>query len=159
MGSGKTTIGRQLATHYSLPFIDCDECIASEENISISELFRTKGEAYFRDKETQLIRTLKSKSPHIISTGGGMILSQVNQDYLTQMGHIIYLHADFDTLRSRLQKCTNRPLVGQKTSHELETMYLKRLPLYRHLARIEFDTASSPIASILKRIYTHLKDI
>ena len=159
MGAGKTTIGGHLAAHYSLPFIDCDAEISAEEKMSISEIFATKGEAYFRDKETQLLRTLKSKSPHIISTGGGMVLSKANQAYLTQMGYIIYLHANFDAIRSRLLiGKNNRPLFNQQDPSELQSMYLKRLPLYRHLASIEFDTTATTIVSTLKTIYTHLKE-
>ena len=110
MGSGKTTVGRELSKELDKPFIDMDEEIEKMENITISEIFKINGEKYFRDIETNFLKSFKD-TDSIISTGGGVILKEENTKLLKQLGKIIFLHADINHILNNLKEDDSRPLL------------------------------------------------
>lgn len=111
MGAGKSAIGTALAERLSVPFLDSDSEIVKASNQSIAEIFETYGEAFFRDKEMQVIARLLTDEPGILSTGGGAYLRAENQDLIAEHGVAVWLKADLELLWSRVAHKDTRPLL------------------------------------------------
>ena len=114
MGSGKTYIGKKLAAQLNIPFIDSDSAIEHIEQLSIPDIFSTKGEAYFRTKEKEFIQSLFSpeKKNFVMATGGGLPCYNNLMESLNQLGTTIYLNCSVDTLFNRLRnEQIQRPLL------------------------------------------------
>ena len=141
MGSGKTTIGKKLSKILGLPFIDTDTLIEEKEKRTISEIFTESGEDYFRKIEAQVLRDVLDAPPFVISTGGGIVLSQENRELIRQKAIPIFLYAKIDTLIERLSHATDRPLLeGDTLKNRLKTIWNKRKALYEGFEnRIDTD--------------------
>ena len=111
MGAGKTAIGSALATKLGVGFLDSDAEIEAASNMSIAEIFERFGEAFFREKEGQVIARLLNGPPVILSTGGGAFLQRENRDVISRDGVAIWLDADLELLWSRVRHKTTRPLL------------------------------------------------
>lgn len=148
MASGKTTIGQALAAKLNRRFIDMDDEIVQEEGRSINEIFAADGEKYFRMLETKKARQLGLKSNLIISTGGGCVLHTENLDYLRQNGIIIFLDADFDVIKSRLeQAAATRPLLQNQNTEQIYKRFVSRRPFYENCDdKIHITADKSPDA-------------
>jgi shikimate kinase len=146
MGSGKSTVGKILAQKLNYRFFDTDVLIEKVAGRLIPEIFATKGEDYFRDLETQILKEVSAYRSSAIATGGGIIQKPINWSYLRQ-GLIIWLDVDLEILKKRLSQDTNRPLAGK-----LESLLEKRHSLYS-LAdlRIQCQTQQTPeqVANII----------
>ena len=110
-GSGKSTVGRQLARRLQLPFSDSDHVIEQQLGCSIREYFEREGEERFRDVEESVIDELTQGGSGVLSTGGGVILRQVNRRRLRQHSQVVYLNSSPDELFRRLRHDVNRPLL------------------------------------------------
>lgn len=136
MGSGKTTLGKKLASKLNISFVDLDEAIAEQEKMSISQLFETKGEDYFRKIEHQKLKEILSKNNKIVlSTGGGTPCFYENMQLINHYGISFYLKYTPAFLHSRLINAkAKRPLIQQLTSEELlgfiEQKLVERQPFY-----------------------------
>lgn len=120
MGSGKTTVGKQLASLLQYDFIDLDEVIEKNEHSTISGLFDEKGEAYFRDKESYYLKSLESSINRIISTGGGAPCFFDNMQWMNAHGTTVYLRASPKLLADRLRnERDHRPLLKGKSDEEV----------------------------------------
>lgn len=121
MGSGKTTHGKKLAKLLGYNFIDLDELISHNENLSVSELFELKGEKEFRHIETQTLKSIIHNSgPFVISLGGGTPCFNQNLDLLKKEGVLIYIQMPPKALFNRLITAKEkRPLLKNKTDQEL----------------------------------------
>lgn len=148
MGSGKSTIGRELAKRLDRFFIDTDTLIEMNEGISIPEIFNTKGEAYFREIERRIAPKLaKSLNNCIISTGGGYVSSADPREF----GKVFYLRCDFETIKARVRVHSHpRPLF--KSDEEAFKLYSSRLPMYEKYADIIIDSNEETLESILSYI-------
>ncbi|MBP6459520.1 MAG: AAA family ATPase [Crocinitomicaceae bacterium] len=120
MGVGKTTIAKKLAKKLNYDWIDTDQKIADREGISITDLFTSKGESYFREAEKDLLLSIADKSEMVIATGGGMPCFNDSMSLMNQIGKTIYLERSPKELFQRLRNATkDRPLLQQKTDDEL----------------------------------------
>lgn len=132
MGSGKTAIGRLVATALDIPFHDSDQEIVTAANMEIPEIFETHGEAYFRAGEERVIQRLLSEGPAVISLGGGAFLSEVTRKAVGDSGISVWLMADLDLLMARvMRRPGTRPLL--KTDDPRATMaelMARREPVY-----------------------------
>lgn len=148
MGSGKSSVARELATFRRGFFVDSDLMIVARENLSISEIFASKGEGYFRQLEGDFIGWAK-KNLHnaIISTGGGMPIF----NDISGIGKIIYLKIEFDEIIRRLSfdEMQKRPLLGDIS--KARELYEARKNIYEDIAD-EIIDASKPISEIVKKI-------
>lgn len=112
MGCGKSTIAKKLSEKLpNFKLIETDELIIKTEKKSINEIFKTQGEAYFRQKETELLTQLKDQDKLIISTGGGMFVNHKNQELL-KSSFSVYLSATVETIYNRVKMDTKRPLLN-----------------------------------------------
>ena len=136
-GSGKSTVGKLLNID-GFEWIDTDAEVERRCGCSIRELIETRGEAYFRDLETEVTREVSSVGGRIISTGGGTILREENVKSLKRNGKLFFLNADI----SRLQTTDSRPL--SNTSEKLARLYEERLPIYKQTADVTVPDMAAP---------------
>ena len=137
--SGKTTVGKLLKID-GFEFVDTDEEIEKRCECTIKELIATKGETYFRDIETEVIRDVSSKGSRVISTGGGAILREENVNYLKRNGKLFFINASLE----RLHATDNRPL--SDTYEKLKKLYSERLEIYQSTADVVVPDMSTPDA-------------
>ena len=132
MGAGKTAVGKALAAALDVPFLDSDVALQEAANMSIAEIFQRDGEAFFRQKERQVIkRLLEEETKGVLSTGGGAFLSEENRKMISQAGISVCLDADLDLLWSRVKNKTTRPLLRTSDPRKtLTDLYNSRAPLY-----------------------------
>lgn len=132
MGSGKTAIGRALASRLDVAFLDSDAAIETAANATISEIFARDGEAFFRDREAEVIARLLSGPPAVLSTGGGAFLAARNRAAITAKGVSVWLDADLALLWERVRHKETRPLLRTANPRKtLEEIYAARVPIYR----------------------------
>lgn len=135
MGSGKTTVGKNLSRLLNAEFVDTDEQIEKQQGRSISEIFASDGETAFRDMETEYLKAYLKECDNkernaIISTGGGMALREVNQELLKKIGRVFYLKVNPETVYERIKGDTKRPLLQCENPLEKITQMLSERELY-----------------------------
>ncbi len=151
MGCGKTTVGKELHRETRLPLKDTDSIIERHAGISIPKIFERHGEAHFRDLETDLLRRLVQNKHRtsIISTGGGIAIRPENRAILKNMGFVVWLDSDAETLYRRVKRCTNRPLLkNPDPKGTLERLLAERNAFYRETAHLCIDTSNLHINEI-----------
>jgi len=132
MGTGKSTVGRQLADDLDFEFVDTDELIESRTGRPISEIFAQNGEAVFRQLESQLVNELASKEKLVISTGGGLIVNPVNLASLKAHSLVVCLWASPDAIWQRVRSQTHRPLLATpEPLDKIRALLAEREPHYR----------------------------
>lgn len=157
MGSGKTTIGRQLAKQLHREFFDSDHEIENKTGANIPLIFELEGEEGFRKRETAMLDFLTLKDGVVLATGGGAVLSSENRSMLRERGHVIYLSATIEQLWERTRLDKNRPLLQTENPREkIASLIELRDPLYREVADIVIDTGNGNIKSTIKQIQTML---
>ena len=159
MGCGKSTVGRKTARALEYQFLDTDSVIEDEEGMSIAKLFEIKGEAYFREKETELLqRLLSGPKGNIIATGGGLPMREENAALLKELGTVIYLKPKTDTLVERLSGDKTRPLLQNVNIREkVETMLAVRGPVYEAVADVVLETDGMSFYQIICNIENLVK--
>ncbi|MBM7693282.1 shikimate kinase [Peribacillus deserti] len=150
MGSGKTTVGMMLGELTGLPVYDTDQEVERSEGKSISDLFAEKGEAYFRQKETEILKTLPI-TDCIITVGGGTVLNEENREWMNEKGTTVYLACDLDEIERRLVTDTARPLIAGNKKIQIKQLYQERLPIYT-LASVTISTTSKPAEEVCREI-------
>ncbi|WP_101697319.1 shikimate kinase [Clostridium minihomine] len=145
MGSGKTTVGKQLAQMSNRQFVDLDQYIEQKQGQSVSDIFRSAGEPGFRQMETAAARDLSGSGNLVIATGGGTVLKAENIDLLCKNGVIVLLDVPLSTLETRLAQATDRPLLQREDKSEfMHRLYEERMPFYRSAAQICVDADGDP---------------
>jgi len=159
MGAGKTTVGKLLARHSELEFIDSDHEIERRTGVKIPLIFELEGEAGFRKRESQVIRDLVERKNVVLATGGGAVLLPENREVLSAHGTVIYLCASVNELCHRTKGDRNRPLLQTEDPRaRFEALYQQRDPLYREIADWVVDTGGQPAINIVHQIEKHLND-
>lgn len=131
MGAGKTSIGRLVATHLGIPFVDADAEIERVSRMTISELFTAYGEEEFRALETRVIKRLLKGGPRVVSTGGGAFVNDRTRWHIKRKGLSVWLKADLDVLWERVNKRDTRPLLKtEDPKGTLEGLMNARYPIY-----------------------------
>ena len=142
MGSGKTSVGQELAKQLGYHFLDTDAYIEKEEQQTIPSIFESKGEAYFRDRETQLLARLQPKlKDTVVSTGGGIPIREQNRELLRKLGYVVFLKASDETVIRRLRGDSNRPLLaGEALEDKVVRLQRERGPIYSGTAHLTVAT-------------------
>ena len=157
-GSGKTTIGRQLAKRLDISFFDSDSVIERHTGCSIREFFERDGEKSFRDLEQEVIDELTQTGSCVLSTGGGVVLRQVNRDNLHQRCQVVYLHSAPEEIFRRLQHDRHRPLLQVPDPlAKLKELYELRDPLYRETAHFVIETGRPSVSTMVNMIVMQLE--
>ena len=131
MAVGKSTVGRQLADVLGYHFFDTDTEIELSSGLKIAKIFEQQGEQAFRDLETKALARLKDHASAVVSTGGGIVGRIDNWHIMKQSGIVVYLHADWSTIESRLVDTSQRPLATNGADNNVHQLWQKRLPIYQ----------------------------
>ena len=157
-GSGKSTVGRQLARRLGLPFTDTDHAIEQRIGCSIREFFEREGEAAFRDIEEAVIDELTHADSGVLATGGGAVLRPANRGHLRAGGQVIYLRSTPEELFRRLRHDTDRPLLQVSDPlARLRALYEERDPLYRETAHFIIETGRPSVPTLVNMILMQLE--
>lgn len=157
-GSGKTTIGRQLARRLGVPFVDSDHVIEHRLGCSIREFFAREGEDSFRDVEQQVLDDLTRTHLGVIATGGGAVLRKANRQHLHERGHVVYLRSAPEDVYRRVRHDTARPLLQvEDPMARLRGLFEARDPLYRETAHYTIDTGRPSVATLVNMILMQLE--
>ena len=143
MGCGKSTIGRKLEHLLGYPLVDTDDLIEQKTGLSVTEIFATRGEEYFRALEAAMLHELAAPNAprRIISTGGGIVTRKRNRNLLKHLGYVVWLQAPVDVILERTSRNRDRPLLRTENPREkIETLLTERKPMYAAASDIEVET-------------------
>jgi len=156
MGSGKTTVGRLVATRLGYRFLDLDSLIVERADKSIREIFAEDGEEDFRRIETDALYSLREMNRLVIATGGGAPIRQENQEFFENLAVTFYLVVSFREFLERTGRDRGRPLLD-RSQKELKQLYQSRLPIYEMLGR-SISTNSRRSQAIAEEILEKLTE-
>ncbi len=157
-GSGKTTIGRQLARRLDVPFVDSDHVIEHQLGCSIREFFVREGEDSFRDVEQQVLDELTQTHEGVIATGGGAVLREANRRHLHERGQVVYLRSMPEDVFRRVRHDKARPLLQvDDPLARLRSLFEVRDPLYRDAAHFVIETGRPSVATLVNMITMQLE--
>lgn len=157
MASGKSSVGRELARQMNWQFIDLDEEIARREGESIKQIFASKGEEYFRQVESDVLRSISAEKA-IIACGGGTPVSEGNRSFIKENGFVIYLWADFDLTAKWLAMSSERPLYNASELAELKTLFDSRRESY-FLASDLITSSNDTIENVANLLANELRQV
>ena len=130
MGAGKSTVGRALAERLAVPFLDLDEAFESLAGITIRRAFEERGEAWFREREAELLRGCEAIPNVVVALGGGTFTFPENRVVVRRSGRSLFLDVPFEAIAARLgAKAIDRPLF--RSLEEARALYDERLASYR----------------------------
>lgn len=153
MGVGKSTISKELRMQTNRMEVDTDVWIEEKEGRTISEIFETEGEEYFRQVETAMIDELGDMKASIISCGGGMALRELNVRKLQALGKVVLLTAKPETIYQRVCNNNARPILnGNMNVEYIINLMEKRRPFYERAANVTVSTENKMISDIAKEI-------
>lgn len=164
MGSGKSSVGRRLATRLGLPFVDADTEIETAAGMTIPEIFAQRGESEFRDGERRVIsRILATRSPLVLATGGGAFMNAETRQRIAELGVSLWLKAEADVLMRRVRKRSNRPLLQTADPEAtMRRMLAEREPVYA-LADLTLISRDDPhevvVEDALAALDAHLRSL
>jgi shikimate kinase len=159
MGTGKSRVGKVLEQHTGLRRFDTDEIISSTLKMPIEKIFSIHGEEHFRELETETLRSLSAEERAIIVTGGGIVMRSENVDLLKQLGAVVWLDADEATLRTRIHRLSDRPLLRTANPEgTLSELRETREPLYRNAADLRVDISQKNPEQIAELILKNIRD-
>lgn len=141
MGSGKSSVGRLVASKLGHKFVDTDRLVTNTTGSTIADLFEKKGESYFRDRETEALRSLQGRSNLVVATGGGIITRKENIPLLQELGFVVWLQTNQEVLFERVSRTRKRPLLMTDNPREtISKLLVQRTPLYVAAAHHQIDT-------------------
>lgn len=157
-GSGKSTVGRQLARRLSLPFVDSDHVIEERLGCSIREYFDREGEDRFRDVEQAVLDDLTRTHQGVLATGGGAVLRAANRANLHARGQVVYLCSTPEEVFRRLRHDVSRPLLQvDDPLSRLRALYAVRDSFYRETAHFIIETGRPSVATLVNMIVMQLE--
>ena len=153
MGSGKSTVGRQLAARLGWTFLDSDAMVEASTGSTVAELFEAGGEAAFRAEESRvLVEALASSAPAVVAAAGGSVLSEANRGLLANEAIVVWLRAEPSTLATRVRPGGHRPLLGVDHAGALAELDAVRRPLYQEVADVVVDVDDLDAPRVVDRI-------
>jgi shikimate kinase len=158
MGSGKSAVGRRLASAMNMEFRDSDDEIESRTGVDISYIFEKEGEQGFRKRESAIIAELAQLEGIVLATGGGAAEDPVNRKILADNGTVVYLYTGVAEQIRRTSKSTNRPLLNNGDPEEvLERLMQLRDPQFREIADLILETDGRQVTTVSKELMQKLE--
>ena len=159
MGSGKSAVGRQLATRLGLAFVDSDAEIEAATGVDIAYIFEKEGEAGFRLRERDVLDGLTARPGVLVATGGGAVLDPDTRARLRERGRVVYLRTSVNQQLARTRRSGHRPLLRTPDPlGTLERLMQVRAPLYEDAADLTVDTDGRKVKSVVDEIVRRLAD-
>ena len=160
MGAGKSTISDFLRTVFAMEIVEMDQIIAERQGMSISDIFETYGEEYFRDLETNLLIEMQSRTNVVISCGGGVPMRERNVVEMKKNGRVVLLTAKPETILERVKDNHDRPLLeGNKTVSYIAQLMEKRREKYEAAADIVIETDGKSELQICEELVQSLRTL
>jgi shikimate kinase len=161
-GSGKSTVGRHVARHLGLTFVDTDQRIEQRIGCSIRAYFELHGEAAFREVEAEVIEDITrddSNTAAVIATGGGAVLRDSNRAALHERTQVFYLRSTPEDLARRLRHDTHRPLLQGSADplKRLRALFQERDPLYRRCAHFVIETGRPSVHTLVSMVLMQIE--
>lgn len=158
MGSGKTTIGHQLAKRLHWSFVDSDYELEQRTGVSVATIFEIEGEPAFRHREAELIDELSQRESVVLGTGGGAILDATTRGVLRDRGVVVYLHSTAETSYERIRRNRDRPLLMVADPlARLKQLYEIRHPLYIQTAHFVVESYRDRPTAVVNEIASVLQ--
>lgn len=152
MATGKSSVGKRLASMLDYDFLDMDAVIEKEEEMSIPQIFSSRGEPAFRALESDLVHRLAAQSGKVVATGGGTIANRNNLEILKDSGTVVTLTADPETILLRVGSGEDRPMLkGGDKAERIATLMRERASAYAQ-ADLTVDTSSLNINEVARHI-------
>ena len=159
MGTGKSTIARELAKTRQMNIVEMDEEIVRRRGKSIADIFKEEGEEYFRDLETALLKELQTKENQVISCGGGAVLREENVRVMKKNGCVVLLTALPQTIYERVKNNTDRPILqGNMNVEYIAALIEKRREKYEKTADIVIATDGKNVSQICEEMLQKLAE-
>lgn len=159
MGSGKTAVGRRLASRLGLEFVDSDAEIEQDTGVDIRYIFEREGEAGFRSREVETIDALTQRPRMLVATGGGAVLDPRTRERLRSRGCVVYLRTSVNQQLARTRRGSQRPLLDSPDPRgTLERLMEHRSPLYEEVADLVVDTDGRKVAAVVDEIVRRLDE-
>jgi shikimate kinase len=161
MGSGKTTVGRQVAARLGWSYLDSDEQVCARTGRTVREIFETDGEAAFRAEESAVLAAAAADpdTPTVVAVAGGAVLDPANRALLRGTGAVVWLDASPEVLVGRVNAGgDHRPLLGDDAPAALARLDHQRRPLYEQLADLVVDVSRREPAAIVDQVVTWHRD-
>ena len=162
MGAGKSTLGKKLAKAIGYQFVDSDKEISNQQGVTISVLFDTKGEAYFRQLEKEFIEQLDSNENYVVATGGGLPIYNDLMNTLNEKGITLYLRVKPSTLLLRLKEGQKkRPLIANLNEEQLHAFISEKLVERESTylkAQLIVDEPNQKIEQLIHLLHLHQKN-
>jgi len=139
-GSGKSSLGKKVASNLGIPYVDTDARIEQAFGCPTSQIFERYGEQAFRNAETNVLIQLTCEPGSLVSTGGGMVLREQNREIMRNHGVIVLVDRPLEEIMGDI-KLNRRPLLAQKGLPEVERLYYERIDTYRSIADVVLDNS------------------
>ncbi|HAW49899.1 TPA: shikimate kinase [bacterium] len=160
MGSGKSSVGKYLASCLNLEYISSDDIIEEREKMKISDIFKKYGEKYFREREKEVIRDVSNRKNTVIATGGGIVLNWENVENLKKNGVTFFLRTSCGTIYNRIKDDKTRPLLDVEDPISTIRRILKvRMPLYKAASDYIIDTSRLSVEEVSEKIKNYIRRI
>ena len=157
MGSGKSKIGKLLSSKLNFNLIDIDREIEAKFKKTIVDIFAMEGEESFRKKEINFLTEINQIDEAVVSTGGGIIEASVNRDLLKKEKYVVFLNASVESQFQATKDKTKRPLLNNDNPRKvLESLYERRLELYKSVSNLELSPDLLSNEDIVKKIINFL---
>jgi shikimate kinase len=159
--TGKTTVGKIIANKLKMKFIDADDEIVKQQGMPISDIVDKHGWAYFREKESGIIKEISGMGNTVVATGGGVILNKDNVEHMKKSGTVIWLRANPETVKNRILQDEkteqSRPsLTAKGLIDEIQETIESRTPLYQEAMKLYIDTDEVEIDEVVDRVIEKL---
>lgn len=154
MGSGKSLVGSRLAAILNVTYVDTDKMVEKNLKQSIPTIFAQEGEAVFRSYESAALESVPDQSC-VVSTGGGIVKSKQNIDYMRQTGFIVYLATSFDVIDDRLKSDVSRPLWNENKAKQKQ-LYKTREGLYLSCGQLTVQTDHKSADAVALEIKSYI---
>jgi shikimate kinase len=157
MGSGKTAVGKRLASMLGKHFFDSDAEIEKRTGVDVRYIFEKEGEGRFREREREVIEALTALEDVVVATGGGAVLNSANRERLATTGVVVYLKTSVDALVQRTRSSKTRPLLMNEDRRTvLERLMQVRGPLYDEIADLCIETTGRQVRAVATDIQRRL---